>query len=71
MARKQRSFMDKIAKGTGPRGEKCPKCGEVIQAVKMVRPYKTENGNWRYRETIVNVCRCNQKDVLVDKPEGE
>ncbi len=69
MARKMRTFADKIAKGTGPRGEKCPVCGEVIQAVVMIRPYKSENGNWRYRKTTANVCKCNSKEVLVDKPE--
>ncbi len=69
MARKQRTFMDKIAKGTGPRGEKCPKCGEVIQAVMMIRPYKSAKGTWRYKEVMVNVCKCNQKEVLTDKVE--
>ncbi|MCD6417585.1 hypothetical protein J7M00_02225 [bacterium] len=69
MARKQRTFADKIAKGTGPRGEKCPVCGEVIQAIMMVRPYKTEKGTWRYRKMMVNVCKCNAKEVLVDVPD--
>ncbi|RKZ33862.1 hypothetical protein DRQ33_03360 [bacterium] len=68
MARKKRTFMDKIAKGTGPRGEKCPKCGEILQAVKIVRPYKTDKGSWRYLEEMVRVCKCNQKELLVDKP---
>ncbi len=67
MARKQRTFTDKIAKGTGPRGEKCPVCGEVIQTVMTVRPYKSKNGNWRYRKAMANVCKCNSKEVLVDK----
>ena len=68
MGRKQRSFVDKISKGTGPRGEKCPVCGEIIQKIKMIRPYKAINGAWRYRETIAKVCKCNSKDILVDKP---
>jgi len=69
MARKQKTFMDKIAKGTGPRGEKCPQCGEIIQAVKMIRPYKTEKNAWRYRATMLSVCKCNAKEALADKPE--
>ncbi|MCD6594940.1 hypothetical protein J7L68_04610 [bacterium] len=68
MARKQRTFSDKISKGTGPRGEKCPVCGEVIQTVKIIRPYKAENGSWRYIEEMVNVCKCNSKEMLADKP---
>jgi len=26
---------------------------------------------WRYREIMVNVRKCNQKELLVDKVEGE
>ncbi len=70
MARKQKTFMDKIAKGTGPRGEKCPKCGEVIQPVMMFRPYRSAKGTWRYKRTMVRVCKCNAKEVLVDTPEA-
>ena len=66
--RKQRTFMDKIAKGTGPRGERCPVCGEIIQLIKIIRPYKTPSGNWRYREFVAHVCKCNEKEMLADTP---
>jgi len=68
MARKQRTFADKIAKGTGPRGEKCPVCGEVIQSIMVIRPYKTDKGNWRFTNEMARVCKCNSKEALADKP---
>ena len=68
MARKQKTFLDKIAKGTGPRGEKCPVCGEVIQNVMIIRPYRTKAGTWRYERQMASFCKCNEKEVFVDKP---
>ncbi len=66
MARKQRSFAAKIAKGTGPQGEKCPVCGEVKQVIQVVRPYRTEIGSWRYNVDVKRVCKCNRAEALSD-----
>ena len=65
MGKKQRSFSDKIAKGTGIRGEVCPVCGEVIREIKVVRAVRNEEkGSWRYVNSIKKVCKCNEKEIL-------
>jgi hypothetical protein len=65
--RKTRSFVDKVAKGTGPRGTRCEICGEIIKNIKTIRPYKSKSGNWRYIEEMHKVCKCNEKEILIDK----
>ncbi|MBN2541947.1 hypothetical protein JXI42_03695 [bacterium] len=65
MARKKRSFADKVAKGTGPRLEICPKCGEGIQVIKLVKAYTFgEKDSLRFKGKMVKVCKCNEKDVF-------
>ena len=65
---KTKKFMDKIAKGTDPRGEKHHVCGEVIQNVMIIRPYRTKDGAWRYEREMASFCKCNEKEVFADKP---
>jgi hypothetical protein len=62
MAKKQRTFADKLKK------EKevayCKKCGGAIQPVLHVKSEWSENTNaWKFRQKIVKVCKCNQKEV--------
>lgn len=65
MGKKKRTFADKIAKGTGPRGDVCPKCEEVIRPIKVIRAYKSDvSDSWRYEKNMVKVCKCNEKEVL-------
>jgi len=65
MAKKQRTFADKIAKGTGPRGEVCPQCGQVIKDIKIVRAIRNEvSGSWRFAESMAKVCKCNEQEAL-------
>ncbi|MBN1755095.1 hypothetical protein JW877_02675 [bacterium] len=66
MARKKRTFADKVAKGTGPRHAICPVCGGGIQIIKVVKPYLVddEKKTYRYREEITKVCKCNEKEVF-------
>ncbi|RKZ31280.1 hypothetical protein DRQ36_02555 [bacterium] len=65
MGKKQRTFMDKIAKGTGARGEECPVCQSVIRNIKIVRAVRNEtSGSWRFVETVEKVCKCNEKELL-------
>jgi hypothetical protein len=65
MGKKQRSFSDKIAKGTGLRGKVCPVCEQVIRDIKVIRAARNEvKGSWRYVESIEKVCKCNEKEIL-------
>jgi len=65
MGKKKRTFADKVAKGTGPRGEVCPKCENVIRMIKVVRAEKNEEkGSWRFAESVERVCKCNEQEIL-------
>ncbi len=65
MGKKKRTFADKVAKGTGPRGEVCPECDTVKRIIKIVRAERDEEkGSWRFSENIEKVCKCNEKELL-------
>ena len=62
MARKQRTFADKV--GTKRHEVICPQCNSPIQSVFVVRPVKSEHsGAWKFKRKFVKVCKCNQKEV--------
>jgi hypothetical protein len=60
---KAKSFADKVAKNQMDFHKHCPKCGEAINTIQLVKSEKTEN-SWRYKEKYVGVCKCNTKDVI-------
>lgn len=63
---KDRSFAAKVAKGAKEqlKAKQCPKCGEVMTTVKLVASEpKNEASSWRFKEKIVSVCKCNEKEV--------
>jgi hypothetical protein len=65
MGKKKRSFADKVSKGTGPRGEVCPKCETIKRVIKIVRAEKVdEKGSWRFVENVEKVCKCNEEELL-------
>jgi len=65
VAKKQKSFTDKIAKGTGVRGQVCPVCEQVIREIKVIRAARNEEkDSWRFLESVEKVCKCNEKEVL-------
>jgi hypothetical protein len=62
MARKQRTFADKVQAKTHV--VDCPKCNSPLQPVLMVRSVKKEDsGTWKFKRQLVKVCKCNQKEV--------
>jgi len=66
MGKRKRTFADKVAKGTGPRGEVCPNCEQVIRVIKTIKAEKVEeNDSWRFVEKIQKVCKCNESEILV------
>jgi hypothetical protein len=65
MAKKGKSFADKVAKSLEQHGEICPTCGETIKPVMVVSPIVSErSGAFRFRRKLVGVCSCNSKEVL-------
>lgn len=63
---KDRSFAAKVAKGSKEslKAKQCPKCGDVINIVKMVTSEQKPNSeSWRFKEKFVAVCKCNEKEV--------
>jgi RNase P subunit RPR2 len=62
MARKLRTFADKVQAKTHV--VYCPKCNSPLQPVHLVRSVKSEpSGIWKFKRQVVQVCKCNQKEV--------
>lgn len=58
---KRQSFADKAAKKKHVIN--CSVCGSLLVATKVVLPQRTRNGNIKYKTDIVNVCKCNHKEI--------
>ncbi len=65
MAKKQRSFADKVESATQESGRVCPKCGDLYQYVQQVQSVKnTETDSWKFNQKMVSVCSCNRSAVM-------
>jgi len=65
MAKKQKSFSEKVAAATTDSGRVCPVCGELYQHVKRVTSVENgESGSWKFNQKMVNVCKCNRAEVM-------
>ena len=64
MAKKVKSFRDKLEKAAREKHIKCPVCGKDKEFVKVIRAEKTPNGSYRYVEEMIAVCGCNEKEVF-------
>ncbi len=60
MAKKQ-SFADKASKVK--HSVNCPVCGGTVQSVLYVRSAKTDGGAWKFRQRVVQVCKCNHAEI--------
>ena len=62
---KAKSFADKVAKQTLDFSLHCAECGESLSAVKVITSERSEKtGAYRFRQKLVKVCKCNEKDIL-------
>ena len=59
MAKKQ-SFADKASKKK--QINVCPVCNTEIAHIKLMKAVKT-NGNWRFTNKPVGVCKCNEAEI--------
>ncbi len=65
---KSRSFAAKLAHETSSEGKViCPKCNTEIKKIKLIRSQKSKNGSWMPKYEFVNICKCNEKDILSGK----
>lgn len=58
---KRQSFADKASKKKHV--EICGVCDSPKVATKVVFPQKGTNGGIKYKTNVVNVCKCNHKEV--------
>ena len=64
MAKKAKSFADKLRKMSEAKAKICTVCKGEIQRVMLVKSIKSEEKNsWKFNENMVNVCKCNEKEV--------
>jgi hypothetical protein len=62
---KDRSFATKVAKAAMHFGKHCSQCGEMYRNVQVVSSEKHPvKGTWRFLTKNVQVCKCNEKDVI-------
>ena len=60
---KRQSFADKANKKSHTKI--CPVCKSTVEAVRLVDPtYTTDKKSWKFRDRIVEMCKCNEKQIL-------
>lgn len=60
---KTRTFVDKMKADKGQHTY-CPVCGSAYQSVRTLTPEANEQtGYFKFRERMVQVCKCNHKEV--------
>ena len=60
---KAKTFADKVAKNMMDFHKHCPKCGEAINTIQLVKSVKTDRA-WRYNEKYIGICKCNVKEAV-------
>jgi hypothetical protein len=58
---KRQSFADKALKKK--QVVNCRVCKSPMVATKVIFPQKSANGSVKYKTDIVNVCKCNHKEI--------
>lgn len=62
---KKKSFADKMAKNADDRSQHCPKCGETLKEIKLVKSVFSEKTNsWRFNTKLVEMCKCNKDEII-------
>jgi uncharacterized OB-fold protein len=60
---KQQDFAEKVKKAGAEKGTKCSKCGALKVPTAYIHSVKTETGSHRFNRSLVQVCKCNEKEV--------
>jgi len=65
---KVRSFAAKLAHESRTIGKViCPKCNTEIKRVKLIRSCKSKANTWMPKYEFINICKCNEKDIMMGK----
>jgi hypothetical protein len=65
---KGRSFAAKLAHDLSTEGKViCPTCNTEMKRVKLVRARKSKADSWTPKYEFINMCKCNEKDILAGK----
>jgi len=65
---KGRSFAAKLAHEISTEGKIiCPNCETEIKKIKLVRKVKSKAGKWAPKYEFVNICKCNEKEIMSGK----
>lgn len=64
MAKKKKSFVERVKMSTEPSGEVCDECGQEIEQVKLIDPQYIEGKDaWVFNSKVINICNCNRNEV--------
>jgi len=58
---KRQSFADKASKKKHVLT--CPVCDSPMVSTKVVFPEKSSRGGVKYKTNVVNICKCNHKEI--------
>jgi len=65
MAKKPKTFAEKVAESSNGANRVCPDCGETMSYVQQVKSVQnSENNSWKFNQKMVAVCSCNKSEVL-------
>lgn len=65
---KVRSFAAKLAHESTTEGKLiCSKCNSEIKKIKIIRSKKSKNDSWSPSYEFINICKCNENDVMSGK----
>ncbi len=65
---KGRSFAAKLAHEISLEGKvMCPNCNTEIKKIKLVRKQKSKANTWAPKYELVNICKCNEQDIMSGK----
>ena len=57
---KRKTFADKVKKVKHT--VNCDKCSSPITPTLFMTAIKTEQGTYKYKKNMVNICKCNHKE---------
>ena len=61
---KQTDFAEKAKKAASERGIRCPKCGSIKTPTLFIQSVQSTHGSYRFNRQRVQVCKCNEKQIL-------
>ena len=62
---KRKTFADKVKKHKDDRIQHCPKCGEAVKEIKLVKSeFSEKTKSWRFNTKLVEMCKCNKDEII-------